>query len=67
MAGRRRGEDGPIPFRTGRFFAVGSAWYFACREGLDRGPFSSRDDAREALKEHLRNLGAVEEQLTKIS
>lgn len=67
MAGRRRGEDGPVPFRTGRYFAVGASWYFACREGLDRGPYGSRDDAREALKEHLRNLGAVEEQLARIS
>mgnify|MGYP001812658466 CR=1 FL=1 len=31
MGPNRMGEDGPVPFRTGRFFNVGAQWYFATR------------------------------------
>jgi len=50
---RREGETGPIPFRSGRFFNIGNEWYFACREGMDRGPFSTRQMAEQALAEHI--------------
>jgi len=35
----RSGEEGPVPFRSGRFFWVGGKWYFTTREGFDSGPF----------------------------
>lgn len=55
----RAGEAGPVPFRSGRFFNIGSQWYFTCREGIDRGPFSTRHMAELALSEHIDNCRHV--------
>ena len=55
----RQGESGSIPFRTGRFFCVDAAWYFACREGLDHGPYASKPAAEVALQEFLENLQSI--------
>ncbi len=41
----RAGEKPRLRFRTNRLFAVGDAWYFATREGVDVGPYRSREDA----------------------
>lgn len=49
----RSGEEGPAPFRSSRFFCVGSKWYFTTREGFDSGPFASRDRAETGLKRFL--------------
>ncbi|WP_322853422.1 DUF6316 family protein [Marinobacter gudaonensis] len=50
---RRTGEEGPVPFRSSRFFCVGSKWYFTTREGFDSGPFASRERAETGLKRFL--------------
>lgn len=50
---RRSGENGPAPFRSSRFFCVGSKWYFTTREGLDSGPFASRQRAETGLRRFL--------------
>ncbi len=50
----RQGEGGSIPFRTERFFSVADKWYFATREGVDSGPYASRDRAAEGLKRFLK-------------
>ncbi len=63
----RKHEAGPIPFRTGRFFCIDSKWFFACREGLDRGPFDTRDDAIVAMQIFLTSLKSVEKQLNRVS
>ena len=63
----RKGETGPVPFRTGRFFSIESKWYFACREGVDRGPFDSRGDAVAALQEYLRNMDQVQKTAARLS
>lgn len=55
----RQGESGSIPFRSGRFFCVDTAWYFACREGLDHGPFASKTEAETALQDFLENLETI--------
>ena len=55
----RQGESGSIPFRTGRFFCVDASWYFACREGLDHGPYSSKTEAETALQDFLENLDHI--------
>jgi hypothetical protein len=49
----RSGEEGPAPFRSSRFFCVGSKWYFTTREGFDSGPFASRERAETGLKRFL--------------
>jgi len=58
----RKGESGPVPFRSGRLFNVGSEWYFATREG-DRGPFPSREEAEATLTLFLREKATEDERL----
>lgn len=55
----RNGESGAIPFRTGRFFVVENKWYFTCREGLDKGPYFSRNEAELSLKAFLSQCNKV--------
>ena len=59
MEMNRQTESGGIPFRTGRFFCVDNVWYFACREGLDHGPYFSKDEAEAALRDFLDNLESI--------
>ncbi len=61
MEMNRQGESSSIPFRSGRFFCVDAAWYFACREGLDHGPYTSKTDAETALLDFLENLSGISE------
>lgn len=49
----RYGELGSIPFRSSRFFSVGSRWYFTTREGFDSGPYASRERAEIGLRRFL--------------
>ena len=60
MDTNRAGENGPIPFRTGRFFNVGAKWYFATREAIDQGPFNSKDEAELALNKYIEHCKSVE-------
>lgn len=41
----RAGEAPEVRFRSDRFFTVDGLWYFATREGIDVGPFDSRQMA----------------------
>ncbi|WP_372965481.1 DUF6316 family protein [Marinobacter sp.] len=50
---QRAGESAQPPFRSNRFFCVGSKWYFTTREGFDSGPFASRERAEIGLKRFL--------------
>ena len=56
----RAGEDGAVPFRTGRFFNVGAKWYFATREAIDQGPFNSKGEAEHALNKYIDHCKSVE-------
>lgn len=56
MIPHRSGEQGDIPFRSGRFFNIDARWFFACREGKDKGPFPSRSDAEAALSRYIREI-----------
>ncbi len=42
-----------IPFRSDRFFTVGSKWYFTTREGFDSGPYANRERAEKSLRRFL--------------
>ncbi len=58
MIMHRKGENGAVPFRSGRFFNIDTDWYFACREGQNLGPFRNRSEAADALKRYLaKNTG----------
>ena len=61
----RKGESGSVPFRSGRFYSVGSEWYFAVRRGIDQGPYDSKEKAREALVNFINDQLAFENLLEK--
>lgn len=45
----RHGENGYIPFRTGRFYNADNQWWFAVRRGADLGPYETKSQAKQAL------------------
>ena len=59
----RIGETGPLPFRTGRIFNIGTQWYFAVREGKDCGPFENKQDAVAELSLFMRYIATKDQQL----
>ncbi len=59
----RKGESGVIPFRSGRFFNVETKWYFASREGIDHGPFDSKQQAEVSLDVFIQSVINVETKL----
>ena len=58
----RYGEGGSIPFRSSRFFSVGSRWYFTTREGFDSGPYASRERAEIGLQRFLHVVSLLPEE-----
>jgi len=46
-------EQGQVPFRSSRFFNVGTKWYFATREGFESGPYADRHRAESSLQRFL--------------
>ena len=63
----RKGEEGAAPFRSGRFYCVGSEWFFAVRRGVDQGPYNTKPDARTALVEYINDQLSFEKHLHKNS
>jgi len=49
----RSDEQGEVPFRSSRFFSVGTKWYFATREGFDSGPYANKHRAESSLQRFL--------------
>lgn len=61
----RKGESGTVPFRSGRFYSVGSEWFFAVRRGIDQGPYESKETAKKALVNFINDQLAFENHLEK--
>lgn len=59
MIVNREGENGALPFRTGRFFNVGTKWYFSTRESMDQGPYPDKKEAEYALNRYIENCMSV--------
>ncbi len=65
----RAGEAPRVWFRTNRVYAVGGVWFFSTREGIDIGPYATRDQAEQDLaclidilrrsRDPHRNLAAI--------
>jgi hypothetical protein len=60
MSRHRSGELGTVPFRTGRFYYIDKQWYFACREGQNRGPFASKQEAEAELARYIQQMKNAE-------
>jgi len=58
MSRHRKGELGAVPYRSGRYFYIDNKWYFSCREGREKGPYDSKEEAEMAL---LAYIGQVQE------
>ncbi len=41
----RKGEELKVQFRSSRVYQVDDAWYFSTREGINLGPYATREDA----------------------
>ena len=52
----RQGESGKRPFRSGRLFKVDNEWYVATREGVNLGPYESREEAEGAIDSFIKVL-----------
>lgn len=59
MHTNRRGETGPVPRRTRRFYTKGKEWFFVTRDGKHHGPYQHFTEAEAALKLYLRRCGIV--------
>lgn len=59
----RHGEQGKIPFRSGRFYCIDDEWWFSIRRGPDQGPYPSQSDARKSLIEFLNDQFTFEKYL----
>jgi hypothetical protein len=61
MSRHRKGELGAVPYRSGRFFYINSKWYFACREGREKGPYDSKEETEMALLAYIEQKQKLEE------
>jgi hypothetical protein len=60
MSENRAGEHGSVPKRSGRFLEKDGYWYYTTREGVDIGPFDSREDAEIGVGEFIDFICAAE-------
>lgn len=50
----RKGEhDISISFRSNRIFAIGTDWYFSTREGIDHGPYLTKEIAEYEINNYI--------------
>jgi hypothetical protein len=61
MSRHRKGELGTVPFRSGRFFYIDNKWYFSCREGKEKGPYDSKQEAEKVLLAYIEQTQKLEE------
>lgn len=66
MYGNRKGESGPIPYRTGRLFVVDSEWYFTTREELNHGPFPTREIAEQESQTYIQVCLQIENKFDQV-
>jgi hypothetical protein len=62
----RSGEAGAVPARKGRFLQKDNYWYYSTREGVDIGPFDSREDAEIGVGEFIDFICASEPKVADI-
>jgi len=60
MSLTRNGELPGNHFRSDRCVRIDGVWYVATREGIDVGPYRSRERAESAATELVRKLSAIE-------
>lgn len=58
MNNPRNGEEKQAWFRSNRFYKLQDKWYFTTREGIDFGPFLTREEAQQELAGFIEELPA---------
>ena len=56
----RIGESDEVHFRGERFAQSNGMWFYLTREGIQHGPYATREDADRELKFYLRKIGSYE-------
>lgn len=56
----RHGEKGLAPLRSMRYLQKDGYWYYSTREGVDIGPFDSREDAEVGVSDFIDFIQASE-------
>jgi hypothetical protein len=58
---KRTGDEGQKSyFRTDRLFLSNGEYFFSTREGVDQGPYATRDDAEKALRHYLQTQSTMQ-------
>lgn len=61
MSRKNDGDDGKLHFQMDRFIQQNGEWFYTTREGEERGPFESKDDAKGDLILYLQHLRKLED------
>lgn len=61
MARKDDEDDDKMHFQMDRFIQQNGEWYYTTREGEERGPFESREDAEGDLILYLQHLRKMED------
>lgn len=56
MTNREDDEEEKTRFRSVRFFAIEDKYYFSTREGMEVGPFTSKEEAEAGLTRYINAL-----------
>ncbi|WP_347330675.1 DUF6316 family protein [Marinimicrobium locisalis] len=66
MSTNRAGEQGAVPNRSGRFMEKDGYWYYTTREGVDIGPFDSREEAEIGVGEFIDFICAADPRILEV-
>lgn len=61
MARKSDDENGKMHFQVDRFVQQNGQWFYVTREGEERGPFDSKEDAEGDLAAYIRHKRNMEE------
>lgn len=61
MARKTDGDNGKMHFQMNRFVQQNGEWFYMTREGEQRGPFDSREDAEGDLIAYIRHKKNMED------
>ena len=60
MPRKEDGDDSKLHFQMDRFIQQNGEWFYTTREGEERGPFESRNDAEGDLILYIQHLRKME-------
>ena len=61
MTRKTDSDDEKIHFQVDRFVQQNGEWFYITREGVERGPFESKQDARGDLIAYIRHRRNMED------